>query len=53
MDIPEYSGVFPIGPDGTLIYHDTLIIVEGLTIEELRKLLKQSSVNTFAIHKCS
>ena len=42
MDIPEYSGVFPIGPDGTL-YLPRLrsITVEGLTIEELRKLLKQ------------
>ena len=42
LDIPEYSGVFPIGPDGTL-YLPRLrsLSVEGLTVEELRNLLTQ------------
>ena len=41
-DIPEYSGVFSIGPDGTM-YLPRLrgIYVEGLTIEELRYFLTQ------------
>jgi len=41
-DIPEYSGVFSIGPDGTL-YLPRLrgLYVEGLTIEELRFFLTQ------------
>ena len=41
-DIPEYSGVFSIGPDGTM-YLPRLrgIYVEGLTVEELRYFLTQ------------
>ena len=40
LDVPEYSGVFTIGPDGTL-YLPRLrsLVVEGLTVEELRYLL--------------
>ncbi|KZR90602.1 polysaccharide biosynthesis/export family protein [Synechococcus sp. MIT S9508] len=42
LDIPEYSGRFTIGPDGT-IYLPRLrsLYVEGLTIEELRYFLTQ------------
>ena len=42
LQVPEYSGVFTIGPDGTL-YLPRLrsIFVEGLTIEELRNSLTQ------------
>ena len=42
LDVPEYSGVFPIGPDGTL-YLPRLrsLAVEGLTVEELRYFLTQ------------
>ncbi len=42
LDIPEYSGVFTIGPDGTL-YLPRLrsLFVEGLTVEELRYFLTQ------------
>ena len=42
LDIPEYSGIFNIGPDGTL-YVPRLrsLTVEGLTVEELRYLLTQ------------
>ena len=40
LDVPEYSGVFPIGPDGT-IYLPRLrsLYVEGFTVEELRNFL--------------
>ena len=40
LDVPEYSGVFVIGPDGTL-YMPRLrsLYVEGLTVEELRSFL--------------
>lgn len=40
LDIPEYSGLFSIGPDGTL-YLPRLrsLNVEGLTIDELRYFL--------------
>ena len=40
LDVPEYSGFFRIGPDGTL-YLPRLrsLLVEGLTVEELRLLL--------------
>lgn len=40
LDVPEYSGVFTIGPDGTL-YLPRLrsLLVEGLTVEELRYFL--------------
>ena len=42
LDVPEYSGVFPIGPDGT-IYLPRLrsLVVEGFTVEELRYILTQ------------
>jgi polysaccharide export outer membrane protein len=42
LDVPEYSGVFTIGPDGTL-YMPRLrsLGVEGLTVEELRYFLTQ------------
>lgn len=42
LDVPEYSGVFTIGPDGTL-YLPRLrsLFVEGLTVEELRFFLTQ------------
>ena len=42
LDLPELSGGFSIGPDGTL-YLPRLraLYVEGLTIEELRTLLTQ------------
>ena len=42
LDVPEYSGIFTIGPDGT-IYLPRLrsLLVEGLTIEELSELLTQ------------
>ena len=45
LDVPEYSGIFTIGPDGT-IYIPRLrsLYVEGFTIEELRSfLVKQYS----------
>ena len=42
LDVPEYSGVFTIGPDGTL-YLPRLrsLYVEGLTVDELRYFLTQ------------
>ena len=42
LDLPELSGRFSIGPDGTL-YLPRLraLYVEGLTVEELRKFLTQ------------
>ena len=42
LDLPELSGQFSIGPDGTL-YLPRLrsLYVEGLTVEELRHYLKQ------------
>ena len=42
LDVPEYSGVFAIGPDGTL-YLPRLraLYVEGLTVEELRYFLSE------------
>tara|TARA_Y100001933_G_scaffold191630_1_gene190945 strand:+ start:997 stop:2244 length:1248 start_codon:yes stop_codon:yes gene_type:complete len=42
LDVPEYSGTFTIGPDGTL-YLPRLrsLFVEGLTVEELRYFLTQ------------
>ena len=42
IDLPELSGYFSIGPDGTL-YLPRLraLFVEGLTIEELREYLNQ------------
>lgn len=42
LDVPEYSGVFTVGPDGTL-YLPRLrsLVVEGLTVEELRYFLTQ------------
>ena len=40
LNVPEYSGVFTIGPDGSL-YLPRLrsVVVEGLTVEELRNFL--------------
>jgi len=45
-DVPEYSGSFSIGPDGT-IYLPRLrgLYIEGLTIEELRYFLTQQYRN--------
>jgi len=42
LDVPEYSGVFAIGPDGAL-YLPRLraLYVEGLTVEELRYFLTE------------
>ena len=42
LDIPELSGIFAIGPDGTM-YLPRLraLYVEGLTVEELRYFLTQ------------
>jgi len=42
IDIPELSGTFSIGPDGT-IYLPRLrsLYVDGLTVEELRYFLTQ------------
>ena len=42
LNVPEYSGVFTIGPDGSL-YLPRLrsVAVEGLTVEELRYFLTQ------------
>jgi polysaccharide export outer membrane protein len=42
LDVPEYSGIFAIGPDGTL-YLPRLraLYVEGLTVEELRYFLTE------------
>ena len=42
LDVPEYSGVFSIGPDGT-IYFPRLrsLYVEGYTVEELQYLLTE------------
>ena len=42
VDLPELSGIFPIGPDGSL-YLPRLrsLYVEGLTLQELRDLLTQ------------
>ena len=40
LDLPELSGNFTIGPDGTLFLPRLrAIYVEGLTVEELRKFL--------------
>ena len=49
QDLPELSGRFIIGPDGT-IYLPRLraLNVEGLTIDELRKLLTQQ-FNTYVL----
>ena len=45
LDIPEFSGTFSIGPDGTM-YLPRLqtLYVEGLTVEELRYFLTQQFV---------
>ena len=50
LDIPEYSGVATIGPDGT-IYLPRLrsIYVEGYTIEELQEKLTELYTNTLLI----
>ena len=46
LDLPELSGTFSIGPDGTL-YLPRLrsVYVEGLTVEELRYLLTEKFSN--------
>ena len=42
LDLPELSGVFSIGPDGTIFLPRLrALYVEGLTIEELRQLLTE------------
>ena len=42
LDVPEYSGVFQVGPDGTLyIPRLRSLVVEGLTLEDLRSSLTQ------------
>lgn len=42
LDVPEYSGVFSVGPDGTLyLPRVRALYVEGLTVEELRYFLEQ------------
>ena len=42
LDVPEYSGVFTIGPDGSLFLPRLRSLpVEGLTVEELRYFLTQ------------
>ena len=53
LDLPELSGRFSIGPDGTL-YLPRLraLFVEGLTIEELRRFLTQQFKPTCAIRRC-
>ena len=50
LDLPELSGTFSIGPDGTL-YLPRLraLYVEGLTIEELRKFLTQQFSSSYVI----
>ena len=54
LDVPEYSGVFTIGPDGTL-YLPRLrsIFVEGLTVEELRYVLTQQFSTYVRDPRCS
>ena len=48
LDIPELSGNFTIGPDGTLYLPRLRAVkVEGLTIEELRLFLTSNSSLTF------
>ena len=46
LDIPEYSGVFTVSPDGTL-YVPRLrsIFVEGLTVDQLRNHLTEQFRN--------
>jgi protein involved in polysaccharide export with SLBB domain len=42
LDVPEYSGMFTIGPDGVLyLPRVRALYVEGLTVEELRYFLQQ------------
>ncbi len=42
LDVPEYSGVFTIGPDGVLyLPRVRALYVEGLTVEELRYFVEQ------------
>ncbi len=50
LDIPEYSGIFTIGPDGTL-YLPRLrsLYVEGLTVDELRLFL-ESQYSVYVIN---
>ena len=40
LEIPELSGTFSIGPDGTMVLPRLrALYVEGLTVEELRYFL--------------
>ena len=49
LDLPELSGEFTIGPDGTLYLPRLRALqVEGLTIEELRLFLTEQFRPTFA-----
>ena len=42
LDVPEYSGIFTIGPDGTLfVPRLRSLFAEGLTVDELRRVLTQ------------
>jgi polysaccharide export outer membrane protein len=42
LDIPDLSGPFSIGPDGTMnLPRLRALVVEGLTVEELRYVLTQ------------
>ena len=42
LDLPELSGTFSIGPDGTMVLPRLrALYVEGLTVEELRYFLTQ------------
>ena len=42
LDVPEYSGIFTIGPDGVLyLPRVRALYVEGLTVEELRYFVEQ------------
>jgi len=42
LNIPELSGRFSIGPDGTLVLPRLrALVVEGLTVEELRYFLTE------------
>ena len=50
LDLPELSGGFSIGPDGTLYLPRLRALdVEGLTVEELRYFLTQQFSSDCAI----
>jgi hypothetical protein len=52
LDIPELSGFFSIGPDGT-VYLPRLraLYVEGLTVEEFATFSRNSLKSTSRIHR--